>query len=344
MICTATASCGRLKSRPTVVCVWAQARYTALFRTLLEEGCIEEIDQREGATLGEERRRYYRLTSMGRKLARSEAERLASLTLRVARTKKIFRGTMSEKIYSPLLLRLYPSNFQKAYGEDALQLFRDRARDERGFLSGLRLWIDLLADLLISIPREHRAARTALAASRTQPCFDGTPSFRILEDEAPSFVSLVNGGVAAMVIYASLLLLARHAGNALPFGTSDLQRIPRHSASAKLPPTLDLSYLPVKPSPRINLSLPDRNRGSTRRRSDPNGQCTPFLRWRHHPEYKQAQRRHGYGEREAAACRAPLHPRDLLRRSQLQLRRIGRHPQPGTISVPVRGHWQDRTG
>src|SRR6267154_2534555 len=43
------------------------------------------------AKLSQERRRYYRLTSGGRKLARSEAERLADL-LRVARAKKILRG------------------------------------------------------------------------------------------------------------------------------------------------------------------------------------------------------------------------------------------------------------
>ena len=60
-------------------------------RTLLEEDFIEELDQREDVTLGQERRRYYRLTSAGRKLARSEADRLAS-SLRVARARKIFRG------------------------------------------------------------------------------------------------------------------------------------------------------------------------------------------------------------------------------------------------------------
>jgi DNA-binding PadR family transcriptional regulator len=60
-------------------------------QTLLEGKFIEEVDQREDAKLGNERRRYYRLTSAGRKLARSEAERLADL-LRVARTKKILRG------------------------------------------------------------------------------------------------------------------------------------------------------------------------------------------------------------------------------------------------------------
>jgi DNA-binding PadR family transcriptional regulator len=60
-------------------------------QALLEQKFIEEVDLREDAKLGNERRRYYRLTSAGRKLARSEADRLADL-LRVARTKKILRG------------------------------------------------------------------------------------------------------------------------------------------------------------------------------------------------------------------------------------------------------------
>jgi DNA-binding PadR family transcriptional regulator len=60
-------------------------------QTLLEEKFIEEVDLREDPKLGHGRRRYYRLTSAGRKLARSEADRLADL-LRVARAKKILRG------------------------------------------------------------------------------------------------------------------------------------------------------------------------------------------------------------------------------------------------------------
>lgn len=54
---------------------------------LLEEKLIEEIE----AAPAQERRRYYRLTSAGRKVARAEAERLADV-LRLARVKKIFRG------------------------------------------------------------------------------------------------------------------------------------------------------------------------------------------------------------------------------------------------------------
>jgi len=60
-------------------------------RVLLEEGFIEELDPRQDDGLGDERRRYYRLTSAGCKLARAEAERLAGF-LRVARAKKILRG------------------------------------------------------------------------------------------------------------------------------------------------------------------------------------------------------------------------------------------------------------
>jgi DNA-binding PadR family transcriptional regulator len=59
-------------------------------RTLLEEKLIEEIEPRRARNPGEERRRYYRLTSAGRKLARAEAERLAEL-LRVAKAKNILR-------------------------------------------------------------------------------------------------------------------------------------------------------------------------------------------------------------------------------------------------------------
>lgn len=58
-------------------------------QALLEGGLIEEVGCAESEV--RERRRFYHLTSSGRKLARSEAERLADV-LRVARAKKILRG------------------------------------------------------------------------------------------------------------------------------------------------------------------------------------------------------------------------------------------------------------
>jgi DNA-binding PadR family transcriptional regulator len=58
-------------------------------QSLLDEGLIEEADSDK--KLGDERRRYYHLTTPGRQLARAEADRLADL-LRIARARKIYRG------------------------------------------------------------------------------------------------------------------------------------------------------------------------------------------------------------------------------------------------------------
>jgi DNA-binding PadR family transcriptional regulator len=68
---------------------------------LLEGKFIEEIARPEENEMPQERRRFYRLTAAGRKLARSEAERLASV-LRVARARKIFRGGLCLKRYTPV--------------------------------------------------------------------------------------------------------------------------------------------------------------------------------------------------------------------------------------------------
>ena len=63
-------------------------------QALLEEGFIQEVDLGALAELSDsprERRRSYRLTSAGRKVARTEAQRLAEI-LRVARARRILRG------------------------------------------------------------------------------------------------------------------------------------------------------------------------------------------------------------------------------------------------------------
>lgn len=60
-------------------------------RTLLEASLIAELDGSPGPEDSSERRRYYRLTSAGLKLVRSEVEGLAQI-LRIARAKRILRG------------------------------------------------------------------------------------------------------------------------------------------------------------------------------------------------------------------------------------------------------------
>ena len=60
-------------------------------QALLEAKFIEEVSPLDDAEPNQDRRRVYRLTSAGRKLARSEADKLADV-LRVARARKILRG------------------------------------------------------------------------------------------------------------------------------------------------------------------------------------------------------------------------------------------------------------
>src|ERR1700722_1868840 len=60
-------------------------------QTLLEAKLMEEGDRPGKSEGGPDRRRYYRLTIAGRKLARLEAEKMADV-LRVARSRKILRG------------------------------------------------------------------------------------------------------------------------------------------------------------------------------------------------------------------------------------------------------------
>jgi DNA-binding PadR family transcriptional regulator len=60
-----------------------------IIKRLNEEGWIVESGKRPIASLDDERRRYYRLTEVGRRVAVTEARRLEDL-LTMARNKKLF--------------------------------------------------------------------------------------------------------------------------------------------------------------------------------------------------------------------------------------------------------------
>jgi hypothetical protein len=110
---------------------------------------------------------------------------------------------MFEKIYA-CLLRLYPASFRGTYGEDALQLFRDRLREETGFLRRTRLWFDIFLDLAISLPCLHINAQPRLAAAPVANSV-GAPIFQILEDEPLRPAALLSG---CAITFAVIGLLA----------------------------------------------------------------------------------------------------------------------------------------
>lgn len=55
-------------------------------KKMQELGLIEEADERPDPHLDDERRRYYRITSLGRKVARAEAARMRQLADMAAAT------------------------------------------------------------------------------------------------------------------------------------------------------------------------------------------------------------------------------------------------------------------
>ncbi len=59
-------------------------------KRMLANGLIEESEERPDPEMDDQRRRYYRITDFGRRVAGAEAERLSSL-VDMAREKKLLR-------------------------------------------------------------------------------------------------------------------------------------------------------------------------------------------------------------------------------------------------------------
>jgi hypothetical protein len=116
---------------------------------------------------------------------------------------------MSEKLYE-FLLKLYPDHFRRTYGGEALRLVRDRARSEKGFLSGLRLWLDLLLDLAKSLPREYsNPPTTPIVAAHP---LNGERSFQLLAERSPNPALLFLGGTLSAVLFWVCVFVVAHSG------------------------------------------------------------------------------------------------------------------------------------
>jgi hypothetical protein len=103
-----------------------------------------------------------------------------------------------------LLIRLYPIGFRESYGREALQLMRDRARDERGVALRLRLCVDLLRDALSMSLKGWSPAEPALMNA---PGSVRVPSFQIIEQGGPKPQSLMAGMLSSMLMFATFTLL-----------------------------------------------------------------------------------------------------------------------------------------
>ncbi len=116
---------------------------------------------------------------------------------------------MSEKLYA-FLLKLYPDHFRRTYGDEALRLVRDRASSENGFLSGFRLWLDLLLDLAKSLPREYsNPPATPIVATQF---LNSERSFQLLAERSLNPTLLCLGGTLSAVLFWVCVFVVAHSG------------------------------------------------------------------------------------------------------------------------------------
>lgn len=109
---------------------------------------------------------------------------------------------MSERIFA-LLVRLYPAAFRRKYQEEAMELYRDRIRDECGLLQSGRLWFDLIADALAGLPIALQNSYAETSAHPVASDMSRLPSFQTLSHEP-----LRRGSVVAACIFSVTALVA----------------------------------------------------------------------------------------------------------------------------------------
>ena len=140
---------------------------------------------------------------------------------------------MFEKMYTRLL-RLYPSRFRKEYEGEALQLLRDRLRDERGFFKRGRLLWDLVADVSAGLPQAYRNSYAATEAASLSLYAEGIPSFKVLEEEPIGRGSILLGGTLSLATIAAFGFLLGRSMAHLPVPGSNGRMSPIEAVVERL--------------------------------------------------------------------------------------------------------------
>jgi len=79
--------------------------------------------------------------------------------------------TRAERVYRALM-RAYPASTREACGEDMVQLFVDRLRDADSSFATARVWVEAMADIVMTAPREHLTRKRAVTVAEG-PALEG---------------------------------------------------------------------------------------------------------------------------------------------------------------------------
>jgi len=140
---------------------------------------------------------------------------------------------MSDKMYTRLF-RLYPSSFRKAYEDEALQLIRDRLRDETGFFKRARLGWDLVTDVLAGLPQAYRNSYAVKEEASAAPNAEGIPSFKILDKQTLGRGSILIGSTLSLTTIVAFGFLLSRPIAYLPLSGSNRRMSPIESVVERL--------------------------------------------------------------------------------------------------------------
>jgi hypothetical protein len=135
---------------------------------------------------------------------------------------------MCEKKYA-WLLRLYPSGFRREYEDAALQLIRDRLRDETGFFKRICLGWDLVTDVLAGLPQAYRNSYAMTEAASLSPTTAGIPSFETLNKKPLAPGSILVAGVVSLSAVAVFGFMLTQPIAYLPLSGSNAKMSPIES-------------------------------------------------------------------------------------------------------------------
>ena len=104
--------------------------------------------------MDDERRRYYRITPLGKAAAEAEAGRLRDL-LKMARLCGVAPPEDNLMNFYRLLLHLYPSSFRAEYGDEMSAIFALELDRRRGLPARCGLWFSAIAEIVFNAAMVH---------------------------------------------------------------------------------------------------------------------------------------------------------------------------------------------
>jgi|GEM_PF-2516345 Periplasmic protein TonB, links inner and outer membranes len=154
---------------------------------------------------------------------------------------------MSEKVLA-FLLHLYPLRYRAKYFQESMLLYRDRFEFETGLYRKARLWYDLFADLVISLPKAWRTPSSVLAVHSEASLVTVHPAFNLLHKEPIRPTVILFGGVVSLGLILTFICIlnAVFLHQIHPDKMSPIEAVMHNISKQETPKDLNNVYVDAK--------------------------------------------------------------------------------------------------